>query len=690
MGTGGVTGMKKLLLHPLFLLGLVLRIALILAVEPRPVSSWFVPFLDASTAVLTLDPWTHWTAIGGDLAAFPYGYAMWFAMLPLTVLCKLVGLPLRFGYATTLLAADFCVLLALLQLQPKRQRLLLIAYWLSPIVILSSYGLGFNDLMPAVFFVLALLCIRQVELGWAGALVATAVSAKLSMVLAVPFFVIYVHHNRALRPQLPKLVLGFALGALLLGAPFVASKAALGMLLGNPEMGKIYRLALGLGGSVVVYVVPLIYTVMLYLAWRVRRLNFDLFLATLGLDFLVIVLLTPASPGWFIWSLPFLAVYQALRGRVVVLLIGAFSVLYVLSVLCVSPIHWAHGSDFHLLSALHIPGRSQPDTASILHTAMVAVGIILAGRIWREAIIHNDYFRLSRRPFVIGVAGDSGAGKDTFADSIIGLFGHHSVVKLSGDDYHLWDRQKPMWQVLTHLNPRANDLESFSRDLVALTDGKSIESRHYDHATGKMSKRFLLKSNDFIVACGLHALYLPLLRDCYHLKIYLDIDEDLRRFFKIRRDVTQRGHSVDRALQALEKREPDSQKYIRPQAAFADLTFSLQPIHAGMLERVSDKTPLRLKLVARTKNGLNELSLNRVLVGVCGLHVEMKLDENGSELQLEGETSAEDVALAAELLCPRVLEFLDTRPEWQDGVGGLMQLITLSHINQALTKRIIW
>ena len=689
--------MKSLLRHPLFLLGLLLRLALILAVDPRPVSSWFVPFLDASTTVLTLDPWTHWAAIGGDLAAFPYGYAMWFAMLPLTVLCKLLGMPLRFGYSATLLAADFCVLLALLRLQPKRQQLLLIAYWLSPIVILSSYGLGFNDLMPAVFFVLALLYMRQAELGWAGALVATAVSAKLSMVLAVPFFAIYVHHNRALRPQLPRLALGFAVGLLLLGAPFVASHAALFMLLGNPELGKIYRLALALGGSLVVYVVPLVYAVMLYLAWRVRRLNFDLFLATLGLVFLVIVLLTPASPGWFIWSLPFLAVYQAVSGRVVVVLIGLFSLLYVFSVLCASPVHWAHGSDFVLLSALHIPEHSQPGTASILHTAMAAAGVILAGRIWREAIVHNDYFRLSRRPFVIGVAGDSGAGKDTFADSVIGLFGQHSVVKLSGDDYHLWDRQKPMWQVLTHLNPRANDLESFSRDLVTLTDGKSIESRHYDHATGKMSKRFLLKSNDFIVASGLHALYLPLLRDCYHLKIYLDIDENLRRYFKIRRDVIQRGHTLDRALQAIEKRESDAEKYIRPQAAFADLTFSLQPIHAAMLDRLAgvqdrlnDKAPLRLKLVARTKNGLNELSLNRVLVGICGLHVEMKLDENGSELQIEGETSAEDVAMAAELLCPRVFEFLDTRPKWQDGVGGLMQLITLTHINQALTKRILW
>ena len=38
----------------------------------------------------------------------------------------------------------------------------------------------------------------------------------------------------------------------------------------------------------------------------------------------------------------------------------------------------------------------------------------------------------------------------------------------------------------------------------------------------------------------------------------------------------------------------------------------------------------------------------------------------------------------------RILEFLDIKPAWKDGMVGLMQLITLSHVNQALTKRFIW
>jgi len=45
--------------------------------------------------------------------------------------------------------------------------------------------------------------------------------------------------------------------------------------------------------------------------------------------------------------------------------------------------------------------------------------------------------------------------------------------------------------------------------------------------------------------------------------------------------------------------------------------------------------------------------------------------------------------MAAGLLCPRILEFLDISPKWQDGMLGLMQLFILSHVNQALSKRFI-
>ena len=307
---------------------------------------------------------------------------------------------------------------------------------------------------------------------------------------------------------------------------------------------------------------------------------------------------------------------------------------------------------------------------------------------WREAVSRNVFFRQSRKPFVIGIAGDSGAGKDTLANAITGLFGDHSVAKLSGDNYHIYDRKKPLWKIVTHLNPMANDIERFCCDLIRLADGKSVQSRHYDHKTGRSGKASLIKSNDIIIASGLHALYLPILRECYSLSIFLDIDEDLRRYFKLKRDVSQRGHSLDQVLASFKKRESDSVRFIQIQSKFADLTFSLQPTKYQVFDNLEYNHTPHLKLNVKTRKGFNEHSLSQFLVGVCGLNVDLVI---GDEVQItiEGDISAANIELAANSLCKLTLDFLDISPLWQDGMVGLMQLITLSQINQIMIKRML-
>lgn len=682
--------MKKVYSSLFFWVGLGVKLALVVSVLPAAVTDWFGPFLQASTSQFTLDPWTNWLSQEGLLVAFPYGYAMWLAFLPMIVLCKAMGLPFYLGYGLTLLAADIGLLVAFEKLLPSsKKQLLLAVYWLSPIVLVASYVLGYNDLIPVLFLIVSMCLTRQLKLFAAGVFLVLAVSAKFSMVLALPFFAIYFMHARALRQRLGEFFKGIVLASFVFIVPFLFSTAGMRMLFSNPEIGKAYQFSLTVGQGSSVYVFPLVYLCMLYGAWRVKRMNFELFQSVLGLSFLLVVLLTPASPGWFIWALPLLVMYLAVSDRVSVVLGTAFSILSALGMLLdLLPMEFVLA-----WGALDVPAPVGITKLilSLSHTIMVSIGIILALRVWRETISRNDFFRLSRRPFVIGIAGDSGTGKDTLADSLSGLFGDHSVAKLSGDDYHLWDRQKPIWQVMTHLNPMANDLENFSKDLVALIDGKSIVMRHYDHKTGIRSEKIRLKSNDFIIASGLHCLYLPILRRCLNLSVYLDMDESLRLHLKKLRDVGLRGHPLEKVISSIEKREPDAKKFIRPQAEYADLVLSLQPIHPRMLAECDDTHPLRFKLLARSKNGFNEFSLTRVLIGVCGLHVDMVAASGTAEvaLTIEGECSEDDVALAAKILCPRIIEFMDIKPKWEAGILGLMQLVVLNQINQALTKRFI-
>lgn len=683
--------MKPLFKHPLFILGLVLRLILLATVAPQAPAQWYIPFLQSALQHFSLDPWHTFLNSGGSSLAFPYGYVMLLAFLPLTITCQLLDFPIAWGYGLTLLAADIGICLALKRLITISNRKLLLVYWLSPIVLFATYCLGLNDIIPIFILCLALSFIRQLKAFEAGILCGAAISAKLSMILAAPLFCVYLFRNQSLRYLLGPFILGLSGSSFLFWMPFLLSQDALTMLLNNPEMAKVYDVAFRANELTSIYILPMAYLLTLYLAWYIRRISFDLFFVLLGIAFFLVLLLTPASPGWFLWVLPLLVFYQANNNHIAIAIVGVFTLFYVALSFLITPRPTILGSNIADVIAVNISAKLGMKNQGVLFTVLLTIGIILMIRIWRQTVRNNNFFRISRKPIVIGISGDSGSGKDTLVNSLVGLFGSHSVVTLSGDDYHLWDRQKPMWQVMTHLNPRANDLEQFTRDLITLADSKTILSRHYDHSSGRKSKPYYVKSNDFIVASGLHALYLPILRACYDLSIYLDIDEGLRKHFKLERDVNQRGHSLEKVLLSLEKRAADSQHFIRPQAAYADLVISLHPIHPDIIKGAGTKHPLRYKLFIRAKHGLHEESLVRTLVGICGLHVDMTLNGDNSQVELiiEGETSAEDMALAAKELLPELTEILDPQPKWQDGVLGIMQLIVLSHINQALNRRIL-
>ena len=681
---------KNLCLNAYFLCGLLLKLVLIVCIFSPAIENWYHPFIIESISKINLDPWKVWLEPGGSKEAFPYGYAMWIFFVPFILICKILGFSTIAGYHLTILAADFLLLFVLLKLVPKREKLLLFSYWLSPIVILATYGFGYNDIIPVLFLVSSVLFIKKLNFYTAGILLAAAVSAKLSMIIAVPLFLIYIFNNKSIRNKIIQFVSSFSITSLIITLPFIMSKSGSVMLFENPEISKIYNLALNIG-DISIIIIPLLYFISLYFVWRFKRPNFDLFISIIGIAFLFIVLINPASPGWFVWSIPFLALYQSKSGRTAVILSLIYSVLYMISSLLSKSLIFTNDFTINLSSYFNNSFFFNSITLSLIHTLIIGFGIMLAVRMCREAISLNNFYRLTRNPFVLGVAGDSGSGKDTYLDAIEDIFGKHSVVKVSGDDYHLWDRGKPIWKNMTHLNPMANDLESFSNDLISLIDGKSISTRHYNHDTGKMSKKFQLETNDIIIAGGLHAFYLPILRDCYNLKIFLDMDEGLRRHFKIKRDVNVRGHSLENVINSFKRRSNDSKKFIAPQSKHADLIFSLQPVAIDYNAKDELKDLTKFKLVVTTKHGFNEYSLRRVLVGLCGLHVDIIEDSVKDEtiMMIEGEISSHEIAIAAEILCPNIIEFLDTSPEWQNDMMGIMQLITLTHINQALSRKFI-
>jgi uridine kinase len=384
------------------------------------------------------------------------------------------------------------------------------------------------------------------------------------------------------------------------------------------------------------------------------------------------------APGWWLWALPFLVLYAVKHERERVLPgIWVFG--------CLLALHTLLSASGARVLGVGSPDVLIPEVArSLALTAVFALGMLLAASMFRHAFADNDPYGFASGPIVIGIAGASGAGKDTLSNALARVFGEHEVVAVSGDDYHKWERGSHMWRSWTHLHPDANHLREFTDDVRALAQGRSISCRYYDHGTGRFEPRRNKRGNDVLLVSGLHALFGSELRDVLDVKIYLDMDPALVRFFKLARDTTLRNQSMADILKSMERRAPDMRKYIEPQVQHADLVFRLEPRDEGALERAKAGRSIPLRLRARVRNGVGLERLCRLLTITCFSHAEVeRFDSTGeSHFVFEGDdVQGEDVAELVPLLIPQHAELLAEEPKFADGLTGIMQLLVVLEIS---------
>ena len=110
-------------------------------------------------------------------------------------------------------------------------------------------------------------------------------------------------------------------------------------------------------------------------------------------------------------------------------------------------------------------------------------------------------------------------------------------------------------------------------DIFDLKIGKEIYHVDYDHTTGKFTDKQTIEPADNIIVCGLHSLYTKD-ENLYDLKIYIDTQEDLKTYWKINRDIKERGHSVEKIVKQIESRRGDYKKFIYPQRENSDLVIN--------------------------------------------------------------------------------------------------------------------
>jgi phosphoribulokinase len=179
--------------------------------------------------------------------------------------------------------------------------------------------------------------------------------------------------------------------------------------------------------------------------------------------------------------------------------------------------------------------------------------------------------RTMARPIMLGIVGDSASGKTTLSKGLVQLLGEDSVTAICTDDYHKYDRRQRAERGITPLNPECNYIDIMAQHLQCLRMGEGILKPVYQHADGTFGPLVYIAPNSFMVIEGLLGYHTDDMRTAYDVRVYLDPPESLRRQWKVDRDCSKRGYTTDEVLADLDRREPDSEAFIRPQRRSADI-----------------------------------------------------------------------------------------------------------------------
>ena len=200
------------------------------------------------------------------------------------------------------------------------------------------------------------------------------------------------------------------------------------------------------------------------------------------------------------------------------------------------------------------------------------------------------------RPIMLAIAGDSGTGKTTVTAGLAEALGPERITSVAADDYHRYDREERKNLPFTPLHPKCNYMDIMEQHLQHLALGQPILKPVYDHDTGALGRPEYVEPREFVIVEGLLPLHTKVARACFEIMVYLDPPEELRIQWKLARDTKKRGYTEDEVRADLKKREPESEKFIRPQKSRADIVVRFAPIEERG-ETVKD--PLSAKLLLR-------------------------------------------------------------------------------------------
>jgi phosphoribulokinase len=289
------------------------------------------------------------------------------------------------------------------------------------------------------------------------------------------------------------------------------------------------------------------------------------------------------------------------------------------------------------------------------------------------------------KPVMLAIVGDSAAGKTTLTAGIVRLLGDQRIAVVRTDDYHRFDRAQRRERDITPLDPDCNHMDVMAQHLRLLAGGEPVMKPVYDHSTGGFAPPEYVAPRPFVVVEGLLGLATRRLRECFAIKVYLDPPEELRRRWKVERDCSERGYTAAQVLADLQRREPDSAAFIRPQREWASLVVRFEPPGTG-------GSGFGARIVLRptiSHRDLIDVAQKAAADGCSSISVALGRDEGhpADLLSIDGGIAPEETAYVESLLWERMSFAHHLR---RDDIGLFLEGTRLRHSDSlAITQLFI-
>lgn len=178
------------------------------------------------------------------------------------------------------------------------------------------------------------------------------------------------------------------------------------------------------------------------------------------------------------------------------------------------------------------------------------------------------------RPLLIGVVGGSGSGKTTVARAIFDSLPMNAAF-IDMDAYYL-DLSHLTYQQRCEVNfdhPDAFDTGLLIDHLIELRAGRPVQKPTYDFSRHTRAAATVeIQPREVVVVDGILLFAEPGLRDLFDIKVYVDVEDDVRFIRRLQRDVTERGRTVDDVIrQYLTTVRPMHLEFVEPSRRHADV-----------------------------------------------------------------------------------------------------------------------